>query len=122
MKMMSHARMCRDQINQFRNDLQRLDRTQAQSFEAGHLEYTANQFVQGCLRLKVAAICSQMNSRENDFLVAASHEIAHFRNCGFGSNAPAASANRRNDAEGTIGVAAVLYFYDRARASAGTDV
>ena len=62
MKMMRHARISRDQIDQFGNDLQRLDRTHAQSFETAHLESPANQFVKARLRLKVASVCSQVNS------------------------------------------------------------
>src|SRR5213593_2167741 len=63
-----------------------------------------------------------MNSRKNDFLVAANHQLSHFRDCRFRFNASAAPANRRNNTERTIRVTAVLDLNDGARASTGTDV
>ena len=63
-----------------------------------------------------------MNSGKDDFLVTTPNQVAHFRNGGFRINAPASAANRWNDAEGTVGIAPILDFHDRARSTAGPDV
>src|SRR5207237_10676729 len=85
-------------------------------------ERTANQFVKSCLRLQIAPVGSEMNSGENDFFIAARHQIAYFGKSRFWFDAAAAAAHRRNDAEGTVRVAAMLHFDHRAGLATGTGV
>src|SRR4030095_3807558 len=58
-----------------------------------------------------------MDSRQHDFPIPAGHQYRNFMDHARPQQTPASSAHRRNDAERTIGVAAILHLHDRARSS-----
>src|SRR5438067_11370266 len=105
---MGHAGMGCDELDDFGNDLQRLDRTEGQSLETGKFQRAADQFVEARLRMKVAAVCAQMDPRKDDLFIAARDQAADFIQRSLRIDASAAASHRRNDAEGAIRVAAVL--------------
>src|SRR5205823_444792 len=111
-----------NEIDKFGNNLQRLNRTEAQSLETRNFQGATDQFVEARLRMKIAAVCAQMDSREDDLFIAARDQAADFIQGRIRIDASAAASHRRNDAEGAIRVTAILDLHDRSRAAAGTQV
>src|SRR5262249_9587957 len=70
-KMPRHAWMRRDEIDDFRHDLQWLNRTEAQTLQAREFECPRNQIVKCDLAGQVAAVGSKMNAGKHDLLVTA---------------------------------------------------
>src|SRR5262249_15296431 len=97
--MMSNSRMCSGEIDQFRNELQRFDRTEPKTLKPVQRKCAADQFVKGRFCLQVAAVGSKVDSRKYDLFVSAVDEIADLVKGRIRIDAPASAADRRNNAE-----------------------
>src|SRR5688572_4367361 len=123
MQMMRHSRSFRDQGNDLRRHLERLDRTQSQSFQTRVVvEDRNNEVPQSCPWIQIPTIRAQMNTGKDDFLVASMDQRSNFLDDSYQRQAAASSPNCRNNAEGTVGITAILHFNDCPRPAGGAEV
>ena len=113
----------RNEIDDFRSHLRgSIELSRRRCEPERFRECRSIEFLQRSPRIQIPSVRSKVNSGEHDFLVAAIDQSADLLNNGCRRQASASSSDRRNDAERTVRVAAILDLHDRARPAAGTQM
>jgi hypothetical protein len=85
--------MCSGKIDQFGNELERFNRTEAKAFKPGQRKCAADQIVKARFCMQVAAVGSEVDSRKYYLFVSALDEIADFVQSRIRIDAPASAAD-----------------------------
>jgi len=102
---------CRsEKFDEIASDVERLDGTEAKAGDIGFGKDLFEKVEEVVARREIAAPCAEVNTGQDDFLVAGIGKVANLVDDGSGGYAAAFAANERDDAEGTAVVAAILNF------------
>jgi len=97
-----------EEFDEILGDVERLDGADAETFDGGFVEDAAEEIFKFDAGRKVAAVSAEVDAAENDFAEAGFAEAQNFLEDYFGRKAAAFSADERDDAVGTAGIATVL--------------
>jgi len=114
-EMLGHAFSSGEEMDEIARDVKGLDGADAKTLDRCFIENAAEQIFEFDAGKKIAAVSAEVDAAQNDLAVSRFAEALDFLDNGFRRQAPAFSADERDDAERATRVATILNFKRGAR-------
>jgi hypothetical protein len=99
-----------EEFDEVLGDVERFDGADAQAFNGGFVEDTAEQIEKFDAGSEIAAVSAEVDAAEYDFAETGIGEALDFGDDGAWRKATGLATDEGNDAEGAAGIAAILNF------------